>query len=413
MNSPTLPQKKILIISGFRIFPSNTGGHVHSSGIARSLARMGFLVTVYSLAGRSGDYGISRVLERSYRIDEIEPNLVEETNLGLSYGICQALGRRLDQPRVWQYALMRRGLVPRRLKRALLQADIILSDMPWCPRIPGPWYSKPWFLISHNLEHSLLEQGGRSHSQYADWMQTVERTAPSEYRDIFPCAEADRDFFRSHDRSGALRLPIIRCGVDANAYTVPAGTRERVRTELGVTADETLIVFSGSKFAPNLEALQVLREFCAGHVDVLARLRVKILVLGSMVANPYREGALIATGRVPDVRPYFAAADAGLNPVTRGSGANVKLFEYLATRLPVISTGFGVRGTDLLPGVDFVKYEADGLLDAIQLLVGSRTREQWREFAEAVWQRHRPSCDIEQLVREAVANRPEFSNASA
>jgi len=403
--------KKILIVSGFRIFPSNTGGHVHTSGIARSLARMGWQVTVYSLAGRSDDYGIASIFGRPYRIDPIEANLVEETNLGLFYGLAQSAARRLDQPRVWQYHLMRHALVPVRLRKALTDADIVMSDLPWCPRIPGPWSSKPWFLISHNLEHALLAQGNAFHRRYASWMQNVERTAPSEYSDIFPCAEADRDFFHANDRSGALQLPIIRCGVDPNSYRVPAGTRERIRHELGIAESDILLVFSGSKFAPNLEALQILREFAKTHGSTLAQLRVKILILGSMVSTPFQDGALIGTGRVPEVAPYFAAADAGLNPITRGSGANVKLFEYLATRLPVISTSFGVRGTDLVPDIDFIQYEGDGLLSALNKFVRQRDQKQWREFAESVWQRHRNSCDIEQLVRDAVARRPEFSSS--
>jgi len=401
--------KNILIVSAFRIFPSNTGAHVHTSGIARSLARMGWKVTIYSLAGRSSDYRSTSILTQPYRIDPIETNLVEETHLGLFYGLLQSAGRRLDQPRFWQYHLLRHALVPKRLRKALAEADIVMSDMPWCPRIPGPWSSKPWFLISHNLEHSLLAQGNASHRRYAAWMADVERAAPSEYSDIFPCAEVDRDFFQAHDRSGALQLPIIRCGVDPDAYTVPVGTRERIRKELAIEPDDTLLVFSGSKFDPNLEALQVMRAFSARHAKALAQLRVKILVLGSMVAAPFQDGALIATGRVPEVAPYFCAADAGLNPVTRGSGANVKLFEYLATRLPVISTSFGVRGTDLVADVDFLHYEGDGLLSAIEILVRQRNRTQWREFAESVWQRHRNSCDIEQLVRDAIARHPEFA----
>jgi len=137
---------------------------------------------------------------------------------------------------------------------------------------------------------------------------------------------------------------------------------------------------------------------------------VKFLVLGSMVAAAFREGALIATGRVPAVAPYFAAADAGLNPITRGSGANVKLFEYLATRLPVISTPFGVRGTDLKPDVDYLSYDGDSLRAAIESFINLRTRQEWREFAEAVWQRHRKQCDIEELVHAAIAQRPEFTS---
>jgi glycosyltransferase involved in cell wall biosynthesis len=374
---------------------------------------MGHQVTAYSLAGRHEDYGVSSVFGPSYRVDVIETNLVEETNLSLMYGVWQGLARRLEQPRVWQYAFLRWGLVPRRLKQALASADIILSDMPWCPPIPGPWASKPWFLVSHNLEHLLLEQAGWTYRRFARWMQKAEQAAPAEYRDIFPCAETDRAFFRANDVTGELRLPLIRCGVDPKEYVVPAGTRERTRAQLGVAENDYLVVFSGSKFGPNLEALQVLQEFCRANATFLEQRGVKFLVLGSMVAAGFREGALIATGPVPAVAPYFAAADAGLNPITRGSGANVKLFEYLATRLPVISTRFGVRGTDLKPDVDYLAFEGHSghsLLGAIEAFTTVRTRDEWRAFAEAVWLRHRKHCDIELLVHDAVAQRPEFTS---
>jgi glycosyl transferase family 1 len=191
---------------------------------------------------------------------------------------------------------------------------------------------------------------------------------------------------------------------------VAEGTRERIRAELGVEEDEHLLVFSGSRFAPNLEALETLREFCRTEAEFLSIRRVRFLILGSM-ADAGREGALIATGRVPSVTPYFAAADAGLNPIVRGSGANVKLFEYLATRLPVISTAFGVRGTDLQPGVDYLEYRPSNLREAIDTFTTGRSRSEWRAFAAAVWSRHHASCDIQDLVSAAVAQRPEFSQA--
>jgi hypothetical protein len=400
--------KNVLIISGFRIFPTKTGGHVHSGGIARSLARMGHRVRVYSLAARQDDYNFASFLPRAHRIDVIETNLVEETNLGLGFAVLQGVGRRLDFPRVWQYWLLRKGWIPARLKKALREAEIIISDMPWCPPVPGPWAGKPWYLVSHNLEHLLLEQASARQHRFAEWMLDVERDAPKHYRDIFPCAEPDRDFFGSQDGARRLRLPIIRCGVDPSDYAVPMGTRERIRKELAITEHDTVLVFSGSRFGPNLDALEALREFCRRESEFLRRERVYILILGSIVSEPFRADAMIATGRVAEVAPYFAAADAGLNPVTRGSGANVKLFEYLTARLPVISTVFGVRGTALVPDVDYLSYEPQNLRTAIERYLHGRTREQWRAQAEAVWSRHCKSCDIGELVRRAIAEIPEF-----
>jgi glycosyltransferase involved in cell wall biosynthesis len=132
-----------------------------------------------------------------------------------------------------------------------------------------------------------------------------------------------------------------------------------------------------------------------------------------MTPTPFRDNALIATGRVPEVAPYFAAGDAGLNPVTRGSGANVKLFEYLAARLPVISTTFGVRGTALQPDVDFLAFSPETLEETIQRFLSSRTRADWGIHADEVWQRHKRTCDIQELVRDAVADLPEFQGPDA
>lgn len=402
--------KRITVVSGLRIFPCMTGGHLRTGGIARALARLGHEVTIYSLAGRHSDYGAGALFRARYRHDRIAPNLLEETHLGLGYGVAQTLARRLGYPRFWQYDLLRRGLVPSRLKSILQRTDIVISDLPWCPPIPGPWSGKPWFLISHNLEHRLLEQGSPRDRRFAARMCQIESDAPQRFSDIFVCAEEDREFFRRHDSTDRLKLPLIACGVDPSAYRVTPGTRERVRAELDLSDADHLLVFAASRFGPNVEAFALLEEFCRAQREFLARERIYILALGSIVETPRRQGALIATGRVAEVAPYFAAADAGLNPVARGSGANVKIYEYLAARLPVISTPFGVRGTPLQPGIDFLPYDPQQPGEALQRFILERTPGQWRAHAESVWQRHHDSCDINELVKQAIAQRPEFGD---
>jgi glycosyltransferase involved in cell wall biosynthesis len=401
----------IVLISGFRIFPTFTGGHIRTSSIARALARLGHRVLVYSLAGRNSDYRISDLRKSSYRVDQIEPNLQEETNLGLLFGLSQAVGRRLNLPRVWQYYLLRSGMVPRRLKLALKSADLIICDMPWCPPIAGAFPKTSWFLLSHNLEHRLLEQGPGCHKRFSGWMRTIESQAPSRYEEILACAEEDHDFFRRFDPGGRLRLPIVRNGVDPEAYRAPATAREGVRAELGLEERDTLLAFSGSNFAPNVEALEQLRAYCRTEAAFLQRERVYILALGSVSGAPGREGALISTGRVPEIVSYLAAADAGLNPVMRGSGSNVKLFEYLAAKLPVISTAFGVRGTALEPDRDYIPYDPADPSVAIRSFVHGNTRAEWRMHAERVWARHRSSCDISELVKVATLQLPQFQNS--
>lgn len=400
MTSP----KKIVVVSGLRIFPAQTGGHLHTATIAASLARLGHSVTVCSLAGRREDYGTK---ERSLCV-AVEPGLTEEVYLDLWQGLLQTLARRLGLPRVWQYWLIARGWVPETVKRRLQEADVIFSDLPYVPPVPGIWRNKPWYLISHNLEHKLLAIGGRNERRFVAWMRSVEAAAPARYRDICACALEDHSFFREHDPEERCAIPVVGSAADPAAYEFNPESRARVRAELGVADDERLIVFSGSRFGPNLQPLADLKAFCAAEADFLAQRRIRFLILGSIESMPYREGALIATGRVDRIPPFLNAADAGLNPVTTGSGANVKLFEYLAARLPVISTRFGVRGTELAAGIDYLEIDAANFKQQLAAFVDSRTVEAWRTHAEEVWNRHRHYADIGEVVRRAVTELRDF-----
>jgi len=401
--------KNIVLVSGNRIAPAATGGQVRSISIARALARIGHSVHIFSTAGRRADYrGVN--LRRGMTMESaIEPRLKESTHLGPTFGIMQALARRLDYPRVWQHHMLARGMVPMRLKQALQEADIVLSDLPYCPPIPGPWRQKPWYLISHNLEHKLLEQGSARQRRFANWMREIEGAAPQTYTDIFACAEEDRAFFQSHNIRSSLMLPIVRCGVDPRLYSYSPGLRLEMRANLGLSDEDWVLVFSGSGFAPNVDAFREIKEFCRAEAEFLDRSRVYILVVGSVSPEPYRRGALIVTGPVPEVVPYFAASDAGINLVTRGSGSNVKIFEYLAARLPVISTAFGVRGTKLTASADYLPCSPNDLKEVILRFIGS-DRLFWRAKAEGVWDRHRRGCDIQDLVNDAISLLPAFGS---
>ncbi len=401
--------KNIVLVSGNRIAPAATGGQVHTISIARALARIGHSVHIFSIAGRKEDYRADSRRRGVTMQTAIEPRLEESTHLGLTFGLLQSFARRLDYPRIWQHHMLARGMVPKRLKEALRGADIVLSDLPYCPPIPGPWREKPWYLISHNLEHKLLEQASARQQRFANWMRGVEGAAPSNYTDIFSCADEDQAFFRAHDPQSRLQVPIVRCGVDPRLYAFSPGMRAQIRAELGLTDADRVLVFSGSGFAPNVEALREIRDFCRAEADFMARSRVFILVVGSVSSQPYREGSLIVTGPVPEVVPYFAASDAGLNLVTRGSGSNVKLFEYLAARLPVISTVFGVRGTQLTAFTDYLPCSRNDLQEVIVRFLG-HDREFWRMQAEEVWNRHKRSCDIQDLINDAISVLPPFGS---
>ncbi|MDQ3233340.1 MAG: glycosyltransferase [Pseudobdellovibrionaceae bacterium] len=386
--------QKVLILSGLRLFPNQAGGHLRSGNFAKALARLGFEVCIYSLAGRKEDYRNGPNLLQQ----NLEPGLVEEINLSLPLGLAQTLARRLGLHRLWQYPILASGLIPATLRDRLQWADCIICDLPFVPPIPGPWRAKPWVLLSHNLEYRLLEQGGfRDRHLFAPVLLQWEQTASKRYDGILACSTEDYDFFQAHNRT-SIPIQLVSNGIDAALYAPDAGVRAAIREELGFTAQDRVILFSGSRYAPNMEAVAQLQDFVQKHAEALQNSAVKFLILGS-VAPASRASLIMATGFVPSVLPYFQAADFAINPVVRGSGSNVKIFEYLAARLPILSTEFGVRGSLLEPEKDYLPFDWNNLAARLSGLQVERNPEAWRIFGEAVWQRHAANSDMTEIVR--------------
>ena len=139
-------------------------------------------------------------------------------------------------------------------------------------------------------------------------------------------------------------LGVIENGFDETAVCPPApAERARARAAIGIAPGEFACLFVGSDVPHNREALAA----AVGHVmPPLAREGFKLLVVGSIsrALEGRREPWLIVNPATPDLSRWLHAADAGLNPVTRGGGSNVKLATYLAAGLAAVSTPFGVRG---------------------------------------------------------------------
>jgi glycosyltransferase involved in cell wall biosynthesis len=109
-------------------------------------------------------------------------------------------------------------------------------------------------------------------------------------------------------------------------------------------------------YGPNVEAartlvldvLPALREFRPdAFVDLVGphddRLADLALVNGVRVA-----------GAVPDVAPWYAAADVVVVPMQSGSGTRIKVLEAFAHRRPVVATPLAVAGLNVRDGVDLL-----------------------------------------------------------
>lgn len=170
--------------------------------------------------------------------------------------------------------------------------------------------------------------------------------------DIVTCAsEIDKQAFQR--TSAESRFEIIPNGVDIEDYqpdSNPVGETSGLDA-IGLDAQEPHLIYIGSMdWYPNEDAVTFFAD------EVLPRIHEKLpnvqfsAVGGNpsprvqkLAANPQ----ILVTGRVPEIKPYFARATVFVVPLRIGSGTRLKILEALAMGKAVVSTTVGAEGLDL------------------------------------------------------------------
>ena len=229
---------------------------------------------------------------------------------------------------------------PRRLLRQCRGYDIVefhfCAYSAWMDRIDG---DARIVYAAHNVEMDYAVAASPFYHVFARQIEELERRAVRASDLVVACTHADGR------RLGALygdpkALAVLANGFDEREVAdARRYGRAQAREELGLKPDELTILFVGGPAVHNRRAARFLEEKVLLGMSLPAR----ILNTGRC-ARPGRQGRVLAVGFVQSLAPLLAAADVAVNPVESGSGSNVKLAEYVAAGLPVVTTPFGLRG---------------------------------------------------------------------
>jgi len=104
------------------------------------------------------------------------------------------------------------------------------------------------------------------------------------------------------------------------------------------------------------------------------------------------------------VEPYFAAADAAVNPIVSGAGTNLKMCEFIAARLPILSTRFGMRGLRIEDGKTGFLFERDGVAAVLSMVrrLFDEDPRRLRQIADDAYTQNESVIDMESCVRGLV-----------
>jgi GT2 family glycosyltransferase len=199
---------------------------------------------------------------------------------------------------------------------------------------------------------------------------------------ILTCSQEDLELYARIYEWPADKMRVVPNGVMSSRIG-PATSEERALTkkELGLSVDRQVAVFIGSDYAPNVEAAEFIVRILAPRLP-----ECHFVVVGGVggrldVVPPSN---VTVTGLVDEERKlaWLRGSDLALNPVFSGSGTNIKMFDYLAAGLPVVTTRTGARGinTGGQQPLVMVDDDADSFANSIRGLISDHEDLRRRSF---------------------------------
>ena len=293
----------------------------------------------------------------SYRAHALSDTLVE-TDIPLSdahHAAAADLARRANGKVVIDLAFSQQAsLSPAFVEKARQEvagADVVIFSHPWVYPLVKECLRPDQVVIydSHNVESFLRAQLLDERNQVeADLLRRVvqdEYDVGTRADWIWACSHEDLlRFNRIYDFSPD-KMRVVPNGVMAFTADQPgADKRREARRALGIAQDTFVAVFIGSSYGPNIHAAEFIDKTLANLLPDVTF----VIVGGAGLGMTASRKNVVVTGQLDEAAKsrWFHAADIGINPMFSGSGTNIKMFDFMAMGLPVVSTATGARGID-------------------------------------------------------------------
>ena len=239
---------------------------------------------------------------------------------------------------------------------------------------------------------------------------------------VLTCSHEDRYLFARVYEWPASKIRIVPNGVMASTITPPnSESRASAKKQLKLPLDRKAAIFIGSNYGPNIEAAKFINRELAPKLPM-----VRFVIAGGVgesFTSPQHTNTVV-TGRISDAEKltWLQASDFAVNPMFAGSGTNIKMFDFMAAGLPIVTTPIGARGiatastaaTRVVLPEDFVHEILKLIASPTFLQLGLRNREwvvsdfAWEEISPRLGNliRNHVHERTQHRIRNPIASRP-------
>ncbi|WP_294122125.1 glycosyltransferase family 4 protein [Sphingomonas sp.] len=366
-------RRRALTISPYGTKRPNTGGTKRIHYLNRGYAAAGW--EIYQISNASVRTGVGGlVIDKD---NPIAPGYVEGIYFNPALLVGNRLLRQLNAPQVAATLLPRPLARSRQVARGMANHHVVIFEHPQNWDLAAPYLRDDHFVVldAHNIEWRIwMDRQGESSwaGKAARALYEVERRAMRRANLVITCSDLDHQYAIDDFGCDPDKVMVAPNGVDCASFAPIASARAFARRARQVVDGVPHALFIGSNWGPNIDAARAVIDLASRlpeiHFDIVGS-------VGDALRSPFPDNVTV-TGGIGELDPYFIAADIALNPMTAGSGSNVKMFEYLAAGLPIVTTPFGGRGVEDSTGLAILIAEMDGFPSAIRKLVAAPDLEE-------------------------------------
>ena len=237
--------------------------------------------------------------------------------------------------------------------------NIFISSHPYFFKMLNKYAEKKFKVYeAHNVDYILKKSyfpdgtTNKSAIEYIEKVKEIEAIACRDANLVLAVAEYDKEQLIQIYNVDPNKIIIVPNGVDHHFFEKKINYTKKTWKKK--------VLFVGSAHPPNIEAV----DFIVNELAPMDN-SIDYFIIGNLKSHFTKNKTVKKNvhflGMVNEItkQEIYDKVDVAINPMFSGSGTNIKVLEYAAAGIPVLSTTFGMRGLDELKASVFLADKND------------------------------------------------------